>query len=434
MPQLTVLLNLAAAIALSVPAMAETDIYIGIESSAKARGGGVVLGYPGFIPKRPKKPQDTALAGLIHDTIHSDLLFSRYFNILEKGPEVSSKKPGRKIMRIWKNLGASHLITGVAASMGEKMTLSARVYDLNSRKSVVEKYYRGDKRSAARAAHMFSDEVVRQLTGKRGIAGTRIAFACGSTGKKEIYTVDYDGQNPVRLTRDSNISLLPRWSADGTRIYYTSYRRGNPDMYEIDLRQGKNRPFTGFQGLNIPGGISPDGTKMVMTLSKGKDPNIYLLDLKTREAKRITSRSGVDSSATYSPDGKQIAFVSDRSGNPQIYIMELESRKARRLTRLNWCDSPAWSPTGEWITFAAREKRRDPINIYLVDITGNQLRRLTHDAGSNENPTWSPDGRFIAFTTTRNGSRQLYIMDSDGSAPHLTADMPGEVYTPAWGP
>lgn len=91
-------------------------------------------------------------------------------------------------------------------------------------------------------------------------------------------------------------------------------------------------------------------------------------------------------------------------------------------------------PDGGMDSLCGQGKRRNLINIYLVDITGNQLRRLTHDAGSNENPTWSPDGRFIAFTTTRNGSRQLYIMDSDGSAPHLTADMPGEVYTPAWGP
>ncbi len=434
MLRLSVFLNLAAAACLSIPAMAETEIYIGIESAAIARGEGFVLGYPEFIPKKPKKPEDAVLARLIHDTVRSDLLFSRYFNLLEKGPEVSLKKPGRKLMRIWKNLGAHHLITGVAASVGKKMTLSARVYDLNNRKAIIEKYYHGDGRSAARAAHMFSDEVVRQLTGKRGIAGTRIAFACGSTGKKEIYTVDYDGKNPVRLTRDSDISLLPRWSADGARIYYTSYRRGNPDMYEIDLGQGKIRPFTVFQGLNIAGGISPDGSKMVMTLSRGKNPNIYLLDIKTKKAKRITFHFGVDSSATYSPDGKQIAFVSDRSGNPQVYIMELENRKTRRLTRLNWCDSPAWSPTGEWIVFAGREKRRDMINIYLVDITGNQLRRLTHDAGSNENPTWSPDGRFIAFTTTRNGKRQLYMMDSDGSAPHLTADMPGEVYTPSWSP
>ena len=72
------------------------------------------------------------------------------------------------------------------------------------------------------------------------------------------------------------------------------------------------------------------------------------------------------------------------------------------------------------------------MDIFLVDLTGTQLRRLTTDAGSNEDPTWSPDGRFIAFTTTRNGPRQLYLMDMDGSAPHVLADLPGDSFTPHW--
>ena len=72
------------------------------------------------------------------------------------------------------------------------------------------------------------------------------------------------------------------------------------------------------------------------------------------------------------------------------------------------------------------------MDIFLVDLTGTQIRRLTTDAGSNEDPTWSPDGRFIAFTTTRNGQRQLYVMDGDGSAPHLLADLKGDTFTPHW--
>ena len=42
------------------------------------------------------------------------------------------------------------------------------------------------------------------------------------------------------------------------------------------------------------------------------------------------------------------------------------------------------------------------------------------------------DGRFIVFTTTRNGRRQLYMMDMDGSAPHLLADLKGDSFTPHW--
>ena len=63
--------------------------------------------------------------------------------------------------------------------------------------------------------------------------------------------------------------------------------------------------------------------------------------------------------------------------------------------------SPAWSPTGEWIAFSGRAHRQDKLDIFLVDVTGNQVRQLTHGEGSNENPVWSPDGRFLAFISTR---------------------------------
>ena len=156
--------------------------------------------------------------------------------------------------------------------------------------------------------------------------------------------------------------------------------------------------------------------------------------MESGEKKQITNRQSVDGSPSYSPDGQFITFVSNRAGNPQIYVMELATGQTRPLTKtFNWSDSPQWSPTGEWIVFAGRESPYHPFDIFLVDLTGTQLRRLTTDAGSNEDPTWSPDGRFIAFTSTRNGGRrQLYVMDADGSAPHLVANLPGNTFTPHW--
>ena len=112
--------------------------------------------------------------------------------------------------------------------------------------------------------------------------------------------------------------------------------------------------------------------------------------------------------------------------------MNLDTRETRRLTRFNWTDSPQWSPNGDWIAFAGRQSADHPIDIFLVDITGGQIRQLTADNGSNEDPWWSPDGRFIAFTTNRGGKRQIYVMDADGSAQHLIANIKGNSFTPSW--
>lgn len=424
---------LAAAVLALAPgaAAAGTEVYIGV--SPAIAGKKDALGLATFHPARPQNPDDLALAESVRDIVRADLLYSRYFEIKEDPLSPANLDTGKESLAWWKGL-AGFLITGRAQDSGAVWTFTAALYDLSTGKKVAEKFYQGEKRALRRAAHLFADDIIFRLTGKTGIAHSKLAFANNSTGRKEIWLADYDGENLTKLTSDNSIALLPRWSTDASRIYYTTYRYGNPDMFEIDMKAGKIRPFTTFQGLNIPGGFSPDGMTMVMTLSRGDDPGIYTLNVVTKKLKKLLQGFGVSSSPTWSPDGKEVAFVSDRSGNPQIYVLEVGGSRTRKLTRLNWCDSPSWSPSGEWIVFSGRETAREPLNIFLTDLTGSQLRRLTNAAGDNEDPSWSPDGRFISFTSTRRGRREIFVMDADGSAPHPLTEMKGNSFTPNWSP
>jgi len=415
-------------------AAAQTDVYIGVAGGMEYRKTALALAL--FMPARPGERSDQEASGEVREIIRADLMFSRYFDVKEEPLSPANLSNGKDSLEFWKTLGAAWLVSG-KVSRGEKFwTMTARLHDLESGKVLLEKFYQGDPRVMRKAAHLFSDDVIMRVTGRKGIAHSRIAFSNDSTGAKEIYTVDYDGENLAQLTKDRSIALLPRWSQDASRVYYTTYRYGNPDMFEIDMKAGKFRPFTTFQGLNIPGGFSPDGMTMVATLSRGQDPGIYSLDVVTKAVKKLLKGYGVSSSPTYSPDGRQIAFVSDRAGNPQIFVLDTETGKTRKLTRMNWCDSPSWSPSGEWIVFSGRETSSEKLNIFLTDLTGGQIRRLTSGSGDNEDPSWSPDGRFIAFTSTRGGKgrRELYVMDADGSAPHPLTDLPGRTYTPNWSP
>ncbi len=426
---LTTALMIFLALARSAPA--QTDIYIGVTGKEYKRTG---LALAKFLPARPDQPKDLELAEHFREIIRADLMYSRYFDVKEDLLNAASLSTDTDALKLWEISGAGWLVTAKAAQNEKDWTFNARLYEVKTGKVLMGKFYRGEPLALRRAAHLFSDDVILKLTGRKGLAHSKIAFSNNSTGSKEIYSVDYDGENLLKLTSDSSIDLLPRWSQDASRIYYTTYRHGNPDMFEIDMKAGKIRPFATFQGLNIPGGLSPDGLTMVMTLSKGDDPNIYSLNVVTKEMKKLLNKFGVSASPTYAPDGTQVAFISDRAGNPQIFVLDLGTMKTRKLTSMNWCDSPSWSPSGEWIVFSGRETVKEKLNIFITDLTGSQVRRLTTKSGYNEDPSWSPDGRFITFTSTRRGRRELYIMDSDGSAPHPLTDLKGQTSTPNWSP
>lgn len=407
-------------------AQPKTDVYIGITSYGQNQLP--IIGMPSF---NASGAEAVKAAETVQATLRADIMYTRYFDVTTEGPSFNAAKLS-EVLGEWAKQRANYLLAGEITYAEPYYTIKLYVYDLASRAPVFAKAFKGNESSLRRLSHVAADQIISTLTGKRGIADTKIAFANNSTGHKEIYVVDYDGENLRKLTNDKSIALLPRWSKDG-RIFYTTYRYKNPDIFAIDLKLGKIAPIIIRGGLSLIGGVSPDGRALVFTSSKGPNPSIYIYDLETHERKQITNRNSVDGSPSYSPDGKFITFVSNRAGNPQIYVMELATGETRPLTKsFNWSDSPQWSPTGEWIVFSGREASTHPMDIFLVDITGTQLRRLTTDAGSNEDPTWSPDGRFIAFTTTRNGRRELYVMDGDGSAPHRIANLKGQSFTPHW--
>lgn len=403
---------------LAVSASAQTEVRLALTGQPGQPAPGLAL--PAFDAEDPTDGEHSLLAKRLRDVVRADLMASRHFEV--KDEEVGALPVP----------GATWRLRAKTGLTGSKISVQVTLANATGGETVFERFYRQDAQWERALAHRIADDVVKAATGRDGIARSRIAFANAQTGHKEIYVMDYDGENVKRLTDHRSISLLPRFSPDGRRLAYTSYKGGNPDLYLLDLETGRSKELSGDQGLNIAGGFSPDGKKLLMTLSRQKSPNLYLKDVDEGKVERLTSHFGADSTPTFSPDSRQVAFVSDRSGNPQIHVLELDSKKIRRLTSLNWCDAPAWSPTGEWIAFSGRAHNRDKMDIFLVDITGSNLRQLTKGQGSNEDPAWSPDGRFLTFTSTRGGRSQVYVMDSDGSAPRLVADIPGASFTPHW--
>ena len=110
----------------------------------------------------------------------------------------------------------------------------------------------------------------------------------------------------------------------------------------------------------------------------------------------------------------QVAFTSDRSGSPQIYVISADGTGGvRRLTGESYCDRPTWSPPPfNEIAYASRTG--SGYDIKILDVASAAVRQVTFGEGSNESPAFAPNGRHLAFSSTRSGRWQIYLIDREG--------------------
>ncbi|MEC4685509.1 MAG: hypothetical protein VST71_07240 [Nitrospirota bacterium] len=74
--------------------------------------------------------------------------------------------------------------------------------------------------------------------------------------------------------------------------------------------------------------------------------------------------------------------------------------------------NPDWSPDGTKIVFHSGDKGSR--NIYVMDSDGTNPIQLTSASGDNAKPHWTPDGRII-FQSDRSENYDIYIMSADGT-------------------
>ena len=405
---------------------------------------GVKIAVPEFQPAGgATDPKTAQLTDLFNKVLWDDLeysgvltLVSRSFYPLGKFSNPADIKPDD-----WTTpaIDAQFLSFGNVRATGGRITVEARLWDLKrpeNREALGKRYSSEDSEVGTRlVAHQWADAIVELLGGGlKGIALTKLAYISDRSGAKELYVMDYDGNDSHALTSQKSIVLTPSWAPDGEKIAFTSFRQGGANI-EI-LSRVDRRPYTFVRqgGTTTTPVWSPDGSKIAFATSRdGSDTEIYVADWNGRNGRRLTVSKSVDISPVWNPrTGREIAFVSDRSGSAQIYIMDAEGTNVRRIvndggTAVN----PSWSPDGQRIAFAWQKSRTSYFDIYVHDLATGRNDQLTQSAGDNERPTWSPDGRHLAFESTRNGTSQIYSMLADGTKVRQLTQS-GKNQGPAW--
>lgn len=376
-----------------------------------------------------------SMAGSVHSILTQDFDYSDRFEMRAPTGVASDETLN---LPLWKERGADYVLQGslqpgTAGGARLRLVLHDAVYGTVKEEQVFALPAQGDP-NFRMAVHATADEVVRWITGEPGAAASRIAFVLLTRDAKELYTIDYDGENIQRLTNDGSIALSPAWSPDGTRIAYTSYRTGDVILYERDLRTGRDRIVSDRAGSNITPDYSPDGQTIAFaTLVAG---NTEIATLNGTRLEQQTRGNRYDSlSPSYSPDGRQIAFESSRLGEPQIYVMPVGGGEARLISNFvygsgGYNTSPDWSPKGRQIAYLSRVGGIPQIGV--ADLDSGTGRLMTNE-GSNEDPSWAPDGRHIVFSSRDRDGGGLFVLDSVSG--RIRPLLRGSGYgLPAWSP
>jgi WD40-like Beta Propeller Repeat len=191
--------------------------------------------------------------------------------------------------------------------------------------------------------------------------GSRIAFARegrpakAATGNTDIYVVNADGTDVVRLTDDPMMEYAPTWSPDGSRIAFEAY----------DLASGGNPPSP--LRLYV---MNADGTGMEALGPKNVE------------------------GPSWSPDGTEIAFVDTETG--WIMAIHPDGTALRQIIDVSGLVGgvhlvygATWSPDGTQIAFMAGAESTDT-HIYVVSRDGSDVRQVTDGPAPDAEPAWQP--------------------------------------------
>ncbi len=167
---------------------------------------------------------------------------------------------------------------------------------------------------------------------------------------------------------------------------------------ETNLRNIKKLTFGGD---NAEAYFSPDNKKLTMQVTNpaigAQCDQIYLLDLtkkniSTQDLQLVSTGMGRTTCSFFMPDGKHILYASTHEASKECP------------------PKPAPRSDGKYLWPIYPE-----FDIYVSDLNGKIVKKLTDSPGYDAEAVVSPDGKYIVFTSMRSGDLELWRMNIDGT-------------------
>ena len=264
-----------------------------------------------------------------------------------------------------------------------------------------------------------------------GTGGGAITFISERDGNPEVYVMQADGSEQVRLTSSEALDSRPLWSPNNRWIAFASQTSDTDlDLIRIGEDGTTEEKLATSPGLNWQHMWSPDSQRLAFVSDRSGGPEIWHLGVDGTDLRQLTHDARGPVLGDWSPGGESLIFtVADPPG---IVLRNPDGVNVQRLTE-GADHSPQWSPDGEAVVFVSATEDGQQA-IFLMNADGSDREALTQNAGDNYDPKWSPDGKRICYVSTADGDAEIFVMKADGSDQQQLTKNDVEEASPVWSP
>ncbi len=274
--------------------------------------------------------------------------------------------------------------------------------------------------------------------------GKHLAYVDRRPGQQglSIFVLAIDNLDDKRaLTSPPNPSVIdtrPRFSPDGKTLAFVR-RFGTSaatDIYTIPVAGGEPQRLT-FDKVWVYGlDWTPDLAYILFSSERLGGMRLWKVPTFGGEPEPLSVGQGGAMWPSLSRDGHRLAYT-QWSGDTNIWQYAIPPASARGMPPTKLIASTQmdvaqqFSPDGKRIVFAST--RSGSSEIWVCDSDGSKPRQLTFFGGPMAgSPRWSPDGRQIAFDAVPEGHDDIFVVNSEGGQPRrLTTDTSND-YVPSW--